>query len=186
MKRGNGGSREDIFKSLYQRFYKRMIGFFVRSRVSEEDAKDLAQDTFVRFYRAIEEYRGDAEWAYLEEIARHVLYNRVRGQGTKKRGAPTVSIDEESLAERKELTARPDYTKAIEEQHRRERLHAEIAKLPPRQKRCIRYKLLDYSYEQIANVERTTVEAVKSALRDARKELRAKLGDLEGLPEVEQ
>ena len=59
-------------------------------------ATELAQDVFVRLYRAIGEYRGDSEWALLETIARNVGYNYIRARTTIKRGA----VRAESLDDR--------------------------------------------------------------------------------------
>ena len=44
----------------------------------------------------------------------------------------------------------------------------------------------EFTYDEIAKFLRITVDAVKSRLRDARKMLRAKLGDPNALPEVEE
>src|SRR5438477_12838919 len=87
-------TKEERFKSLYQKHYRRMVRFFLQAfHLSEEDAQDLAQDAFIRFYEAMDEYRGDAEWAFFETVARNVAYNKIRSQKTAKRSANTVPID---------------------------------------------------------------------------------------------
>src|SRR4051812_27641443 len=87
-------SRHDRFRSLYQKYYWRIVKFYVRSfRLRQEDAEELAQDAFLRFYQAMDEYRGDAEWAFFETIARNVAYNRIRAQNTAKRSGTKVDLD---------------------------------------------------------------------------------------------
>jgi DNA-directed RNA polymerase specialized sigma24 family protein len=48
----------------------------------------------------------------------------------------------------------------------------------------VHLQLQDYTYDEIAAALRVTVDAVKSRLRDAKKSLRARLGDAEAFPEV--
>lgn len=178
-------SRDDTFDSLYRRFYKRMIRFFMQFRVSEEDAQDLTSETFMRMYRSLREYRGDAEWAYLEAIARNVLYNNVRARTTQKRGAPTESLSDQ-VVERADLTNNPDYVAMMARREQQKRLYATIRELPARQRESIRLWLLGYTYEESARVLRTSADAVKSAIRDGKKALHAKLGEATGLPEEDQ
>src|ERR1044072_7750464 len=77
--RQDGGGADDLFELLYKRYPARMLRFFRRVfRVSEADAQELTQESFIRFLRTMGEYRADAEWALLETIARNTGYNHVR------------------------------------------------------------------------------------------------------------
>jgi RNA polymerase sigma-70 factor (ECF subfamily) len=183
---GGGGRNHERFKSLYDRHYRRVVFYFVRVfRITEEDAKDLAQDTFFRFYDAMDEYRGEAEWALLEVIARNVGYNRVRSQNTIKRGAvkPLGLDDPETL--RREQSTEPDYVTKIDTEERTKRLRAEIERLPAGQRRCLQMFLSDVKYQAIANALGISLDAVKSRLRDAKKQLRERLGEDGNFPEDE-
>lgn len=179
----NGG--DDLFQSLYRRHYGRLRRFFrTVFRVSDEDADDLTQDTFLRFYRAIDEYRGDAEWAFLESIARNVAFNRVRSQRTQKRGSEkTESLDAPGLTYE---PAAPlvDPIQTMIETERRQQVEKAIEELPALQKRCLKLQLQGFSYDEIAGLLRISNDAVKSRIRDARRALRQKLGDT-AIPEEE-
>ncbi|HJQ39140.1 MAG TPA: sigma factor, partial [Thermoanaerobaculia bacterium] len=95
MKTGAAVERDERFKTLYQKYYRRVVRFYVRAfRFAEEDAEELAQEAFLRFYEAMDEYRGDAEWAFFESIARNVAFNKIRWGKTQKRNARTVDIDD--------------------------------------------------------------------------------------------
>ena len=180
-------NNDDRFQSLYRKYYKRMVRFYVLSfRVTEEDAEELTQDAFLRFLDAMDEYRGDAEWAYLEKVARNVAYNRIRSQHTAKRGAETVDIHDRNAIAEPAAPAEPDYVQREQEAIRRKRLRDAIAELPTGSRECIQLWLNEFTYDEIAKFLRITVDAVKSRLRDARKMLRAKLGDPNALPEVEE
>lgn len=186
MTRSNGGgSGDERFQSLYSRYYARMLRYFRRVfRVAEEDAKELTHDAFVRLLRMMEEYRGEAEWALLETIARNVGYNRVRSLTTIKRGAikPESLHDPDSPRRDPEAT-QPDPLDRLIDTERRKRLYEAIETLPKGQRQCMQLWLEDYSYDEIARMLRMTLDAVKSRIRDARRLLRERLGDEGVLPE---
>src|SRR5436305_3751216 len=116
-------TNDDRFQALYRKYYKRMVRFYVLSfRVTEEDAEELTQDAFFRFLEAMDEYRGDAEWAYLEVIARNVAYNRIRSQKTAKRGAETVDIHDRNAMPEPAAPTLPDYAQREESALRSKRL----------------------------------------------------------------
>jgi len=179
--RGN----DDRFHFLYVKYYRRVVLFYVRVfRVSEDDAKDLAQDTFMRFFAALDEYRGEAEWAFLETIARNVGFNRVRAQNTAKRSAHTINIDDPEFARHE--PAAPEGRDLADRQHDanlRKQLHDAIAQLPSGQRQCVQLWLEDFKYDEIAKALRISMDAVRSRLRDAKRLLRERLGEDNALPE---
>jgi RNA polymerase sigma-70 factor (ECF subfamily) len=185
MRNKGGAGGDDLFRSLYGQYYARMLRYFRRVfRVSEEDAQELTQDSFLRFYRTMDEYRGEAEWALLETIARNVGYNRVRSQTTIKRGAvrPESLDDVESSHREPEAVQQAPVDRLIDKE-RTARLRQEIQKLPKGQRQCLQLRLADYSYREIARTLRMSDDAVKSRIRDAVKTLRERLGDEGVLPE---
>ena len=181
------GERDERFKALYQKYYWRVVRFYVRAfRFAEEDAEELAQEAFLRFYEAMGEYRGDAEWAFFESIARNVAYNRIRSGKTQKRNARTIDIDDPELAGNEPPAPQePDYAERQEAARRRKRLYDAISELPPGQRECVQLWLDDFKYDEIATVLRMSMDAVKSRLRDAKRQLRARLGDEGPMPEEE-
>lgn len=178
MTKGRGGDdRDERFQSLYRKYYRRVVRFYVIAfRLAEEDAQELAQDAFLRFYEAMDEYRGDAEWAYLEKIARRVGYNRIRARSTGKRNADTVPIDDPNFNHEPAAPEGPDLAERQQTEIRRRQLYEAIKALPPGQRQCILLQLQDYTYEEIATALRITEDAVKSRIRDARKLLGIRLG----------
>lgn len=179
------GGGDELFRSLYMRHRARMLRFFRKVfHVSEADAQELTQDSFVRFYKAMDEYRGEAEWALLETIARNVGYNRVRSLTTMKRGAVRAeSLEGLDLSLRDPEAPQPDPVERLIEAERVTRLRQSIAALPKGQRHCLQLWLDDFSYEEIAQALRISVEAVRSRIRDAKRSLRARLGDEGVLPE---
>jgi RNA polymerase sigma factor (sigma-70 family) len=177
--RDDGEDRNDLFRLLYKRYYARMLRYFHRVfRLPEADAQELTQDSFLRFYRAMDEYRGEAEWALLETIARNVGYNRVRSVTTVKRGSirPESLDDREARIDPADLEQRHPIDTMIETERLR-RMREAIAELPNGQRQCLQLSLEDLSQEEISRVLRISVMAVKSRIRDAKRTLRERLGD---------
>lgn len=180
-----GGSGDDeLFRSLYTRHYARTLRFFrAVFGLSTADAQEHAQEVFVRLYRAIGEYREDSEWALVEKIARNVAYNDFRARTTIKRGAVrTESLDDRDSIQEPAAAGTDPVDRLIRDE-RLASLRSAIAELPKGQQQCLRLWLHDFSYEEIAQTLRISIDAVRSRVRDAKRSLRARLGDDGVLPE---
>lgn len=183
----NRGGGDELFRALYGRYYGRMRRYFRRVfRVSDVDAEDLTQDTFVRFYGSLREYRGEAEWALLETIARNVGYNRVRSLRTIKRGAvKPESLGDPDQSHLEPAAEQPDPVDRMIAAENAARLYKEIETLSSGQRQCIMLWLSGYTYDEIAKTLRMSLDAVRSRLRDARRSLVERLGAQGELPEDE-
>ena len=174
--RNGDRAKNDLFTSLYEKYYRRIVSFYVRSfDLSRDDAKELAQDVFVRFYEGMDQYRGEAEWTFLERTARHLVYNRYRSGKTKKRNADLVGLDDLKFGSGP-AGEEPNYEARQEELLRKKALHEAIAALPPGQRQAMDLRMQGFSYEEIAVALRTSADAVKSRIRDAKKLLSRRLG----------
>jgi RNA polymerase sigma-70 factor, ECF subfamily len=188
--------REERFKALYARYFRRVVWLYVRGfRLAEEDAKDLAQDAFLRFFESLDDYRGEAEWAFLETIARRVAFNDIRSRGTARRGggAHHAALDDIPPGREPAAPPEPDYADRETARLARKRIREAITELTPGQQQCVNLWTEGFKYKQIASILGISVDAVKSRLRDAKKHLQKRLGeDVAGmswpddLPEEEQ
>jgi RNA polymerase sigma factor (sigma-70 family) len=167
--------RDERFETMFRTHYPRVYRFLRGYRLSREEANDLAQEAFTRFYGKIDQYRGEAEWGFLQTITRNLLINWWRDRSAAKRSGKTVEIDDADV--RLALTAReePDYVEREQEALRSKRLHAAITELPEGQRQCIRLQLAGLKYDEIAKTLRISIDAVKSRRRDALKSLKARL-----------
>jgi RNA polymerase sigma-70 factor, ECF subfamily len=182
--RKSDSARNDLFTALYKKYYRRIVAFYVRAfHLSYEDAKELAQDAFVRFYEAMDEYRGDAEWAFFEKIARNVAYNRIRSGKTKKRSVDLVDLDDPQFGSGP-AGDEPNYAARQEEMLQKKALYEAIADLPPGQRQAMNLRMQGFSYEEIAVALRTTADGVRTRIRDAKKLLSRRLGG--AFPEDEE
>lgn len=182
---GLGGDRDDRFEEIFRKYFRRVYSYFRSNRVADDEAQDLAQDTFKRFYEHMDQIRGDEPWPFLQKVARTILLNRIRALNTIKRSVNLVDIDDPDFPHDPPNPHTPDYAEQEEAELRRKRLYAAIEELSPGQRECLTLWLSGMEYEPIAKTLKISLDAVRSRLRDARRQLRARLGADE-LPEDEE
>lgn len=175
---------DDDFERIYRAYYGRVWRFYRICRVSDDEAHDYAQDAFKRFYERRNQVRGDDAWPFLQAIARSVLLNKIRDQKAIKRSGKTVEIDDPDVGELPAADG-PDYAERQQEEMRHAWLVKAMAELPKSQRECLGLWLGGFKLEEIAQKLGISLDAVKSRLRDARRQLRARLG-ADALPEDEE
>jgi RNA polymerase sigma-70 factor (ECF subfamily) len=161
------------FQDLYQ-YYGRVAYFFKQLGFAAEDARDLAQDVFIRVYEHMDSYRAEAKWSYLQQIARRTALNAFRDRSTKKRAGTAISETElTEISDPKVIPA----DRAMETEDTVQRVRRAIEQLPPDQRLCQLYALQGSSYREIGEIMGLTEAAVKSRLHQARKRLEELLGE---------
>jgi RNA polymerase sigma-70 factor (ECF subfamily) len=171
----------EVFRILYKRYYARVCKFFRRMGMEGDIVQDLAQDTFVRLYECINQYRGDAQWSYLEALARNVAFNYMRSQRTAKRSGIVVSLDDES-SHTLSIPSMHDPDMDLIRREQAERLRAAIDRLPSGMKSVAMLYIDGFTYDEIAKITKTSPAGVKSRLRDARLRLGSLLSEKLDLP----
>lgn len=149
--------RKAAFEVLVERHQRQVYQLCYRFAGNHEDASDLCQDVFLRAYRALGRFRGDAAvstWLY--RIAVNASLNRVAA-----RTAPTVALDETA-----ELAAPPaDPADHLIAGQRAAQVRAAIAALPERQRATLILRVYhDRSHREIAGILGTTEGAAKTNL----------------------
>ncbi|MCG9129563.1 sigma-70 family RNA polymerase sigma factor, partial [Candidatus Poribacteria bacterium] len=78
---------EDAFNLLVRRHQKPLINFIARYTGDKDNAEDLAQETFIRMFKAANRYKsGRAQfktWMYF--IAKNLCKNEIRDRGRRER-----------------------------------------------------------------------------------------------------
>jgi RNA polymerase sigma-70 factor (ECF subfamily) len=160
------GGSEDAFDALVRR-YQAMVYRVARSVVrSHEDADDVAQETFVKAYRKLEGFRGEASFrTWITRIAVHTAINCRRSWWNRRRG-PEQPLEVAAAA-----GAGAEAELLREE--RRARLLRAIDELPDRQRETVRLRLQDEKdYATIAKDLGVTVGTVKANFFHAVRNLR--------------
>ena len=173
--------RFEEFRDLYSKNYGKLVYYFTLRGVGKEDARDLAQETFLRAHRGWASFRGEASKdTWLVEIARNRLKNWHRDKNALKKGGTEVPFDDplENFSAAQIQDPGPDILEtAINSQNRELLLHL-IAELPQKQRDVVTLRLRDSEYHEISTFMGISIETVKSHLYQARERLRKQLGAL--------
>jgi RNA polymerase sigma-70 factor, ECF subfamily len=176
---------DGAFETLVRVFQDRLYAFAHRLCSSREDAEEVAQDAFVRAYRALKTYpaervRSLALQAWLYRITLNVARNR-----TRRKRPPHVSIDngraEGAVSQRAwdppdDPRTRPD--SRLEEGQRRANLASLVATLPERYRSAIILRYVEgLSLEEVADVLRQPLGTAKSNVHRAVNLLRRAISD---------
>lgn len=164
---------------LYQRFNRPIYSFFANRGFGAEECRDMVQETFLRAFRGVECFRGDAEaTTWLWSIAKNVWLETRRKRSRLKRSAQEVSLEIlrlESGFDPQEHLENSQLGQIIKEEQIA-LLHEALHLLPPQMRNCVRLRVFqELRYREIAEVMQISIGTVKSQLADARERLRSRL-----------
>jgi len=172
VKRGD----EEAFQTLVERHQYRIVGTVAKMLGRETDAEDIAQQVFVRVWQSASRYEPGAKFTtWLLTITRNLVFNEMRRRRRSKLVEMQTEEDEERFAQHEDSAARSPSSLAQNAELQNAIADA-IATLPESQRMAVilrRYEEL--SYEEIAEVLKTSVPSVKSLLFRARTELKERL-----------
>lgn len=167
------------FTRLVANYQDRLVGVFAHMLQSKDAAEDLAQEVFLRVYRARHGYEPTAKFStWLFRIANNLAANLRRNAGKRKEVVLAVNDSgplgprpgEKVLAEKSALMPARQFDKT----EMQNVVQAAIASLNETQRIAVLlHKFEEMSYADIAASLDTTPSAVKSLLSRARDNLRA-------------
>lgn len=169
------------FNFLVVKYHRAMIHFLYRMVHNQAVAEELAQEVFLRVYRARASYRAEARFTtWLYRIATNLAVNHARDT-RHERAAQTVYLD----APDEETGSTPDVADdemGVEERMVRDErmaaIRAHVMELPERQRMAVlMHKYQGMDYKQIGEVLKLSESATKSLLFRAYQTLRGKLKD---------
>ena len=161
--RSIGGDAES-FNQLILRWERPIYALAYRTIGREEDARDVCQETFLRAFRALPGFRGQAKFSsWLYRIALNLCHDWVRRQ----RRAPIVQLPEG--VDPVDLAAAGQPTESIEDLVSRKELSEAVAEamtlLPEEQRTAIILK--EYhgmTFQEIAELQGCPLSTVKTRL----------------------
>ncbi len=169
---------EAAFAQIVRRFQVRVVSLAYRYLGSSADAEDLAQEVFLRVYRAKEGYEPSARFStWIYRITANASLNHIRSRRVRR----SVSA---RMPEAAEGDAVPDFEDEEAKAPHDDMEKAELAvvlrrivdDLPERQRVAILLnKYEGLSYEDVAAAMEMSVMAVKSLLTRARVNIKEKL-----------
>ncbi len=160
------GERE-AFDQLVERYQRDVYRLCYRYVNNHHDANDLAQEAFLRAYRAIGKFRGDSSFStWLYRIAVNACLN-FRAS----RKAETEELSE-ALADKGSPVV-----ERMERDEESKRVREAVSRLPDRQRATLILKVYhDLTHEEVAGILGSSVGTVKANLFHALANLKRLLG----------
>jgi RNA polymerase sigma-70 factor (ECF subfamily) len=168
--------RRQAFTELMRRYQERVYWVARRIVGSHDDADDVVQETFVKAYLALGEFRGDSSFfTWIYRIAVNLSLNALR-----KRQVLNYLHESELLS--RILPSPDDPEKDLEHSETESALHRAVATLPEKQKAVFVMRYFDeMTYEEIGRVLKTSIGGLKAnyfhALRKVREHMRHEIQD---------
>jgi RNA polymerase sigma-70 factor (ECF subfamily) len=164
---------ESAFDILVGRWERKIHGAIYRVLGSDEEARDLAQEAFLRAYRGLRSFKREARFSsWLYQIAINLCRDRMR----RRRGKTLVSLDELDEAARPLAPAGPSALELVEARDMCRAVAAAIADLPEEQREVIVLKeYQDLTFGEIAEIMDVPISTIKTRLYRGLGQLREKL-----------
>ena len=181
VKRFNSGD-EAAFVEIVDHHRAHMFAIALSLLRNYADAEEVAQDTFVRAYRGLAHFRGEASLgSWLHCIALNLSRNRYRGVFRRRRHEAdsldrALGDEGEAVFADRVASDVPDPASEAVNREFSEHVAVCMGKLGARQREILDQRsLLGRSYEEIGEALGLTVGTVKSRLARAREDLRGLL-----------
>lgn len=166
----------ESFNQLVTRWERPIYALAFRVLGREEDARDICQETFLRAFRAMPGFKGQAKFSsWLYRIALNLCRDWMR----RKRRQPLVDLPDD--VELEDVASAQGPTETIEDLVARRRLSEAVglamARLPEEQRTAIVLK--EYhglTFQEIADLQGCPLSTVKTRLYQGLTQLRRTLG----------
>jgi RNA polymerase sigma-70 factor (ECF subfamily) len=160
---------------LLVRKYQHKILQLVGRLVGEGDAPDVAQDTFIKAYRALHGFRGQsAFYTWLYRIGINTAKNHLIARGRRPAGQDIDVSDAEQYGHTEHLSDVDTPESVVLSEEIRHKVVEVIQKLPPDLRQAITLRELEgLSYEEIAQIMDCPIGTVRSRIFRAREAIDA-------------
>lgn len=171
------------FEDIVEKYHGKVFQLVYRYIGDYDEASDLTQDTFVRAYSAWRDFRGESQvYTWLYRIAINLCHNQQkklqRRRRVERHSLDSSPDDGESTSgslwnSREVADERPLPLQVLESHEMRLRLHEALRQLPENYRTVIILRDIEgLTYEEIARITDSTLEAIKSRLFRARGAIR--------------
>jgi RNA polymerase sigma factor (sigma-70 family) len=166
------GGEQAQFAALVRRYQSYVFTLVLRFTDSREDAEEISQDVFVKAYRSLADFRGDAKFStWLYTIVRTSCITFLR-----KKRLVTTSLDNERTSLQVESKESGFTANAVEQKSKHAMVNAAIRMLSPDDTQILTlfYKG-EQSLEEIGRIMGLDPNTIKVKLHRARNRLKEKM-----------
>jgi RNA polymerase sigma factor (sigma-70 family) len=163
---------QQLYAELVKRYQNFVFTIALRYTPVREDAEEIAQDTFVKAYKALKDFRGDSKFStWLYSIVNSTSITFLR-----KKKLETHSLDQEHVFESAENQVSDQRANQVEQKSRVAMVSKAINLLSPDDAKLITlfYKA-EQSLDEIAHILNMETNTVKVKLHRARQRLKEKM-----------
>ncbi len=172
----------DAFRELFERYQRRVLSVVMGMLHDRDAALDVTQDTFIKAYRSIDRFKGEASfYTWIYRIAVNLAIDWQRREWRRPMAAPTRSPsgdgpEEDAIDRIGDETPGNDPFLATRDRQLRERVREAIEELTPDHKAVILLREVEgLSYDEISRAMQCSIGTVMSRLHYARKKLQKRL-----------
>jgi RNA polymerase sigma-70 factor, ECF subfamily len=177
-----GEGDRDAFRELFERYQRRVLSVVMGMLHDRDAALDVTQDTFIKAYRSIDRFKGEASfYTWIYRIAVNLAIDWQRREWRRPMAAPTRSPsgdgpEEDAIDRIGDETPGNDPFLATRDRQLRERVREAIEELTPDHKAVILLREVEgLSYDEISRAMQCSIGTVMSRLHYARKKLQKRL-----------
>ena len=181
VRRAQGGDPE-AFEALVRVYDQNVLRLALQVVRSQEEARDLYQEAFLKVYRSLRYFRLEARFStWLYRVVMNVCLDHLRRQNTRKEIQAPESDDGQPEYFQTVPEKRPvlDPERAVHSTEIGRRIQAALQRLNPRER--LVFELKHYQglkLRAIGELCKTSEQTVKNCLFRATQKLRLELGDL--------
>ena len=183
VERTNAGDQRafELLVIKYQRRIERLIARMVRDT---DQVQDIAQETFIRAYRALHQFRGEAQfytWLYRIAVntAKKALLDMKRNPVVSDSALRNTGDEDETSYLGQELTTDETPETVLAAQEIAEAVNAAMQALPEELRQAVTLREIEgLSYEEIAAAMECPIGTVRSRIFRAREAISARVKPL--------
>lgn len=167
----------DAFEALLRAHEKSVYNLALRMTGSPEDAEDMAQEAFLKVWRALPDFRWECKFSvWLYRVVSNVCLDWLRRQSKRQTVSLNVEDEDGEENERELPDERLSPERLLEQKLTREAVQKALSALPEEQRQILLLReIRGLSYEEIGQALSLEPGTVKSRLFRARKKLAARL-----------
>lgn len=173
--------RESAYRELIRRYERPVFSLIFRMVRDRALAEDLAQDSFVKMFNALDRYKPEYKFSsWMFKIANNTALDEIRKKGLKTvslQGAPdAVTPDQQAATTPRVASDDESPEQYVEAQELGAEIERALGLLRPEYRTpIVLYHLEGRPYEEIAEIMELPLGTVKTYIHRGRKELRVAL-----------